>query len=82
MTYEQIITDLRNKIYHPVYFLMGEEPYYIDALTDLIEDSILTPAEKGFNQTVVYGRDVTMAEIVAMARRYPMMANYQVVIVK
>ncbi len=82
MTYEQIITDLRNKIYHPVYFLMGEEPYYIDALTDLIEDSILTPAEKGFNQTVVYGRDVTIAEIVAMARRYPMMANYQVVIVK
>lgn len=82
MTFDQIITDLRNKIYHPVYFLMGEEPYYIDEISDYIEDNVLDEAEKGFNQTIVYGRDSELGQIVSMARRYPMMANYQVIIVK
>lgn len=61
---------------------MGEEPYYIDKLTDYIEDTILSEEEKGFNQMVLYGRDVTVEEIVSNAKRYPMMADRQVVIVK
>jgi DNA polymerase-3 subunit delta len=66
----------------PIYFLMGEEPYYIDKLSDYIEDNVLTEDEKGFNQTVLYGRDVTIEDIVSTAKRYPMMAERQVVIVK
>ncbi len=61
---------------------MGEEPYYIDKLTDYIEDTILSEEEKGFNQMVLYGRDVTIEDIVSNAKRYPMMADRQVVIVK
>jgi len=82
MTFEQIITDLRNKIYHPLYFLMGEEPYYIDVISDMIEETVLTEAEKGFNQTILYGRDTSLAQIAGLARNFPMMANYQVIIVK
>src|SRR5690606_28309490 len=61
---------------------MGEEPYYIDRLTDYIEDNILTEEEKGFNQTVLYGKDVSIEDVMSGARRYPMMAERQVVIVK
>ncbi len=82
MTFEQIIGDINRKIYHPVYLLHGEEPYFIDAITDLIESSVLTDPEKEFNQTVVYGRDVSVGNLIDMARRFPMMANYQVVIVR
>jgi DNA polymerase-3 subunit delta len=82
MTFDQIISDLKKKIYRPVYLLYGEEPYFIDALTDLIEESVLSEQEKEFNQTVVYGRDTNTGNIIDMARRFPMMANYQVVIVK
>lgn len=66
----------------PIYFLMGEEPYYIDGISDFIEKNVLTDDEKGFNQMVLYGRDVTIDDIVGNAKRYPMMAEYQVVIVK
>ena len=82
MKYEQILGDLKNKIYYPVYFLTGEEPYYIDTISDYIEDHVLTDMEKEFNQNVVYGRDTDVLSIISMAKRYPMMANYQVVIVK
>jgi len=82
MTFEQIIGDLKRKIYHPVYLLHGEEPYYIDVITDLIEESVLTDSEKEFNQTVVYGRDIDPGSIIDMAKRFPMMGNYQVVIVR
>lgn len=61
---------------------MGEEPYYIDKLSDFIEQNVLSEEEKGFNQTVLYGRDVTIDDIVSTAKRYPMMAERQVVIVK
>lgn len=61
---------------------MGEEPYYIDKISDFIEDNVLDDAEKGFNQMVLYGRDVTIDDIVSNAKRYPMMAEKQVVIVK
>jgi DNA polymerase III subunit delta len=82
MTVDQILTNLKKKIYHPVYLLHGEEPYYIDVVSDFIENNVLDEIEKEFNQTVLYGRDVDVASVVAMAKRYPMMSNHQVVIVK
>lgn len=66
----------------PIYFLMGEEPYYIDKVSDFIQDNVLEESEKGFNQMVLYGRDVTIEDIVSNAKRYPMMAEKQVVIIK
>ena len=77
-----IINDIRNGNSKPIYFLMGEEPYYIDGIANFIEANILSEEEKGFNQMVLYGRDVTIDEIVSNAKRYPMMAEKQVVIVK
>ncbi len=82
MDYEHIIRDIKNNIFSPIYFLWGEEPYFIDKIVDLLEDSILDESLRGFNQTIVYGRDVTTKEIIDLSRRYPMMGNYQVVIVK
>lgn len=82
MNFEQILSDLKNKIYYPVYFLAGEEPYYIDTISDIIEKEVLAEEEKDFNQTIVYGRDTNPMEIISMAKRYPMMSNHQVVIVK
>lgn len=78
----KIVKDINEKKIKPVYFLMGEEPYYIDKLSDYIEENVLTEEEKGFNQTVFYGRDVTIEDIVSTCKRYPMMSEYQVVIVK
>ncbi|TRX42917.1 DNA polymerase III subunit delta [Flavobacterium restrictum] len=78
----KIVNDIKAGNIKPIYFLMGEEPYYIDKLSDYIEKSILSEEEKGFNQTVLYGRDVTIEDIVSTAKRYPMMADRQVVIVK
>ena len=79
---KQLVTDIKNKKLKPIYFLMGEESYYIDRLSDFIEDNVLSDDEKGFNQMVLYGRDVTIEDIIGNAKRYPMMAEYQVVIVK
>jgi DNA polymerase-3 subunit delta len=78
----KIVNDIKAGNIQPIYFLMGEEPYYIDKLSDFIEQNVLTEEEKGFNQTVLYGRDVTIDDIVSTAKRYPMMAERQVVIVK
>jgi DNA polymerase-3 subunit delta len=61
---------------------MGDEPYYIDIVSNFIEKKVLSEEEKGFNQTVLYGRDVTIEDIISTAKRYPMMAERQVVIVK
>lgn len=82
MTFEQIITDLKNRIYRPIYLLSGEEPYYIDEISDYIEENVLDETEKEFNQTVMYGKDVDIPTIINNAKRFPMMANYQVIIVK
>lgn len=81
-TYEEIFRDLKNKIYSPVYLLHGDEAYYIDKISDYIETKVLGEMEKEFNQTIVYGRDVEPLSLISMAKRYPMMSNYQVVIVK
>ncbi|MGK4568109.1 DNA polymerase III subunit delta [Flavobacterium sp. 3HN19-14] len=78
----KIVNDIKNGNIKPIYFLMGEEPYYIDKLSDYIEQNILSEDEKGFNQTVLYGRDVSIEDIIGTAKRYPMMAEKQVVIVK
>lgn len=78
----KIVNDIKAGNIKPIYFLMGEEPYYIDKLSDYIEANVLSEEEKGFNQTVLYGRDVTIEDIISTAKRYPMMAERQVVIVK
>jgi len=77
-----IVADIKNRNIKPIYFLMGKEPYYIDKISDYIEDHVLEESEKGFNQIVMYGRDTSIEEIVSSAKRYPMMAKYQVLIVK
>lgn len=77
-----IVADIKRKILKPIYFLMGEESYYIDQISDFIEKNVLDESEKGFNQQVMYGRDVTIEDIIAAAKRYPMMAERQVIIVK
>ncbi|MEB8328970.1 DNA polymerase III subunit delta [Flavobacteriaceae bacterium KMM 6897] len=79
---KQIVTDIKNGNIKPIYFLMGEEPYYIDKIAEYIEKNVLTEEERGFNQMVMYGKEVTMDEIIGNAKRYPMMAERQVVIVK
>ena len=82
ITCEDILKELRAKQYRPIYYLMGEEPYYIDVIADYIADHVLTETEKDFNLTVIYGGDVDSASVINAAKRYPMMSEYQVVIVK
>jgi DNA polymerase-3 subunit delta len=82
MKYEQIIADLKNKIYKPIYFLFGDEPYFIDLITKYIQNNVLTEEEKAFNQTILYGKDTDIHSVINAAKRFPMMANHQVVIVK
>jgi DNA polymerase-3 subunit delta len=78
----KMLNDIKSGNIKPIYFLMGEEPYYIDIVSDYIEKNVLSEEEKGFNQTVLYGRDVSVEDIISTAKRYPMMAERQVVIVK
>jgi len=82
MEFDLILDQLRKKIYHPVYFLCGEEPYYIDVISDYIEKNVLSEAEKGFDQLVFYGKDTEVVTVLEAARRFPMMAARQVIIVK
>lgn len=82
MTFEGIIKELENKIYKPIYFLYGEEAFYIDKIADFIADNVLDEAEKAFNQTILYGKDSLIEDIINAAKRFPMMANHQVIIVK
>ncbi|MEO8773954.1 MAG: DNA polymerase III subunit delta [Gelidibacter sp.] len=79
---KQLVADIKSRKLKPIYFLMGEEAYYIDKISDFIEDNVLTEDERGFNQMVLYGRDVSIDDIVGNAKRFPMMAEYQVIIVK
>jgi len=81
-TYEQIISDLQQKIYKPVYLLMGEEPYYIDKIADYIDENVLTEAEKPFAQYILYGQDTDISKIINYAKQYPFSSDYQVIIVK
>lgn len=81
-TYEEIVRDLKSQLYKPVYYLMGEESYYIDKISDYISQTVLKEEEREFNLTVLYGSDTEVSTIINAARRYPMMAEKQVVIVK
>lgn len=82
MTFEQITESIRQGKYSPIYLLMGEEPYYIDEVSAQIEDSALDAASKEFNMTIVYGRDINSQTLVSYAKRYPMMSDYQVIILR
>ena len=82
MTFEQITKDLKAANYQPVYFLHGEEPYFIDCISDFIEENVLDESEKTFDQMVVYGRDVNKEAVVGLAKGFPMIAKKRVIIVK
>jgi DNA polymerase-3 subunit delta len=82
MTADDILKDLKNRKYKPLYLLHGEEPYFIDQVSNFAEHQLLPEAEKGFNQTVLYGKDTDIMTVLNAAKRYPMMADYQVVLVK
>jgi DNA polymerase-3 subunit delta len=82
VTYDGIMHDLQTHKFFPVYYLMGDEPYYIDKISNWIAENVLQPEERDFNQTVLFGSDVTASQIVDAAKRYPMMSEYQVLIVK
>lgn len=81
-TFEEIIADIKQKNIQPVYFLYGEEGFFIDRITEEISNNALPEEERSFNQTVMYGGDVELADVVMAARRFPMMAEKQVIIVK
>ncbi len=78
----QILLDLKRKIYKPIYFLSGEEAHYIDVIADYIEKNVLDEADREFNQTVVYGKDTDLVTILGLAKQFPMMSEHNVVIVK
>jgi len=82
MDSSSIIQNLKKGIYHPIYLLQGEEPYYIDEISNWIEKNVLTEAERGFNQTIFYGKDSDALTIAEASMRFPMMASKQVIIVK
>lgn len=82
MDFEIILHDLRKKVYHPIYLLQGEEPFFIDEVSNYIEKNVLTETEKSFNQTIFYGKDTEPQTIAEASLRYPMMAERQVIIVK
>lgn len=82
ITYESVMHDLQQRKFRPVYYLMGDEPYYIDKISDWIAENVLQPEGRDFDQTVLFGSDVNASQIVDAAKRYPMMSEYQVLIVK
>src|SRR6056297_212405 len=79
---EQILSELKAGTFRPVYLLMGEEPYFIDLISDYIEEHALQEHEREFNQTIAYGGDTNPMDLVSAVKRFPMMAERQVVILK
>lgn len=82
LAYTEILSDINKRNFKPIYFFMGEEPYYIDLLTDAIIKMGLEESERDFNQTIIYGADANTATVINQAKRYPMMAQHQLVVVK
>jgi len=82
MDYSQIIKELKDKKYSPVYFLEGEEPYFMDQISHFILEHVLPEDEKGFNQSILYGKDLSIDAIMTAAKRFPMMAQRQVVVIR
>ncbi|MDH3698590.1 MAG: DNA polymerase III subunit delta [Flavobacteriaceae bacterium] len=79
---KQIVSNIRQGIFHPIYFLFGDEPYFIDKIASYIGDNVLSEEERGFNQMILYGKDTSLDEVISNAKRYPMMAEKQVLIVR
>jgi len=77
-----IISKIKNKIYSPIYFLMGEETYYIDSITELLNENVLTEDQESFNKTILYGKDTSVENIISHCKRYPLMSDHQLVVVK
>lgn len=82
MSYEQIKKDIAARKFHPVYLLMGDEPYYIDEITTALVDTVLPETERDFNQTILYGQETDIANVITLARSFPMMSDYQLIVVK
>jgi DNA polymerase-3 subunit delta len=78
-TFNTLIHDLQKKVFQPVYILYGEEPYYIDMISDYMIENVLDETEKAFNQVVLYGRDTSAAALADQCKRFPMMGNFQLV---
>lgn len=82
MSFEQIKEDIRSRKFKPVYMLMGEEPYYIDELTEMFINSVLPEEERAFNQTILYGKDTDVGQLINLARSFPMMSEHQLIVLK
>ncbi len=82
MTYDEILKNIKNRVFSPIYYLHGDEAFFIDKICEAIDKTVLNEMEKDFNQTVVYGRETDIKTIISMAKRFPMMASHQVVLVK
>ena len=80
--FEQIVGDIKRRKFTPLYLLEGDETYYIDEISRTLEQEVLKPEEKSFNQTIAYGKDISPLEIKMAAKRYPMMSEYQLIIIK
>lgn len=82
LTYESICKDIVDRKYAPVYVLMGEEPFFIDQITDLLVENVLAEEERDFNQSIFYGADADAVSVINAARRFPMMSEHQLIVVK
>jgi DNA polymerase III subunit delta len=82
VTYKQLTDDLKNRTFKPIYLLMGEEPYYLDLVANFIQNNILEESERSFNQLILYGKDTDVISVINASRRFPMMSNFNVVILK
>ena len=80
--FQKILGEIKSRNFRPVYFLEGEEPYFIDKIAKKLEETVLTESEKSFNYQVVYGRDSDVNDIISSAKRFPMMAEYQLIMVR
>ena len=82
ITFEEIARDIKARKFQPIYVLMGEEPFFIDQVTDLLIENVLSDSERDFNQIILYGADTDAISIINAARRFPMMSDYQLVVVR
>ena len=81
-TFDEICRDIKSRRFSPVYVLMGEEPFFIDKLTDLLMATVLDESEKDFNQLLLYGAETDAVSVINAARRFPMMSEYQLIVVR
>ena len=82
ISYESICKEIAERKFSPIYVLMGEEPFFIDQITDLLIENVLAEEERDFNQSVFYGADADAVSVINAARRFPMMSEYQLIVVK